>query len=167
MLDFLGLKPEQEGGVPAAIGSWLDAIQEQPKMRAYPDHAALARRLMASNPRLDEKRAAFLSRAVSRIGPDGRIEMACDPWHKVPSPLPYRVEDAKAVWRNIEAPVLMLVADQGFVHMRFGNDPAEYRSRIESFPNVRVETISDSGHNVQHDQPEQIASELEKFFARD
>lgn len=167
MLDFLGLKPEQEGGVPAAIGSWLDAIQEQPKMRAYPDHAALARRLMASNPRLDEKRAAFLSRAVSRIGPDGRIEMACDPWHKVPSPLPYRVEDAKAVWRNIEAPVLMLVADQGFVHMRFGNDPAEYRSRIESFPNVRVETISGSGHNVQHDQPEQIASALERFFARD
>ena len=167
MLDFLGLKPEQDDGVPDAIASWLDAIQEQPKMRAYPDHASLARRLMLTNPRLNEQRAAFLSREVSRIRPDGQIEMACDPWHKIPSPLPYRVEDAKAVWRKVEAPVLMLVADQGFVNQRFGNHPDEYRSRIESFPNVQVETITDSGHNVHHDQPEQTASALERFLGRD
>jgi len=167
MLDFLGLKPEKVADVPAAMGSWLAALQEQPQMRTYPDHASLARRLMATNPRLDEKKATFLSRAVSRIRPDGQIEMACDPWHKIPSPIPYRAEDAKATWRKIASPVLMLVADQGYVHQRFDNDPAEYRSRIESFPNVHIATIPDSGHNIQHDQPELIASALEKFFARD
>ena len=167
MLDFLGLKPEKADAVPVAIGSWLEAIQAQPKLRTYPDHEALARRLMATNPRLDERKATFLSRAVSRIGPDGQIEMACDPWHKIPSPLPYRVEDAKASWRKIEASVLMLVADQGYVQQRFGHDPAEYRSRIESFSNVQVVTISDSGHNVQHDQPEQVATALEEFLRRD
>ena len=167
MLDFLGLKPEKDADAPAAMASWLSALQEQPQMRSYPDHAALARRLMATNPRLDPKKAAFLSRAVSRVRPDGQIEMACDPWHKVPSPVPYRVEDAKAIWRKIEAPVLMLIADQGYVNQRFGNDPDEYRSRIESFSNVQVATISDSGHNVQHDQPEQIASALEEFLGRD
>lgn len=166
MLDFLGLKPESADAAPAAIGSWLAALQEQPKLRAYPDHESLARRLMATNPRLDEKKATFLAREISRIRPDGQIEMACDPWHKIPSPLPYRVEDAKATWRKIEAPVLMLVADQGYVHQRFGHDPAEYRSRIESFSNVQVVTIADSGHNVQHDQPEQIASALEEFLTR-
>ena len=61
----------------------------------------------------------------------------------------------------------MLVADQGYVHQRFGHDPAEYRSRIESFSNVQVVTISDSGHNVQHDQPGQIAAALEEFLVRD
>ncbi len=167
MLDFLGLKPQNHADVPAAMASWLNAIQEQPQLRTYPDHASLARRLMATNPRLDEKKAAFLSRAVSRIRLDGHVEMACDPWHKIPSPMPYRAEDAKATWRRIEAPVLMLIADQGYVHQRFGEDPEEFRSRIESFSNVQVVTISDSGHNVQHDQPEQIAKALEGFLVSD
>jgi pimeloyl-ACP methyl ester carboxylesterase len=167
MLDFLGLKPDKDAGAPTAIGSWLEAIQDQPKLRTYPDHESLAKRLMATNPRLGEKRAAFLSRTASRIRPDGQIEMACDPWHKIPSPVPYRAEDAKAIWRKIEADVLMVVADNGYVHHRFGNDSDEYRSRIESFQNAHVITISNSGHNVQHDQPEQTASALEEFFVRD
>ena len=167
MLDFVGLKPQNHTDVPAAMASWLNAIQEQPQLRTYPDHASLARRLMATNPRLDEKKAAFLSSAVIRIRPDGHVEMACDPWHKIPSPMPYRAEDAKATWRKIEAPVLMLIADQGYVQQRFGNDPDEYRSRIESFANVQVVTITDSGHNVQHDQPEQIAKALEEFLVGD
>ena len=167
MLDFVGLKPEISTDASVAMGNWLAAIQEQPKLRTYPDHESLARRLMAINPRLDEKKAAFLSRTTSRILPNGQIEMACDPWHKVPSPIPYRAEDAKATWRKIEAPVLMLIADQGYVNQRFSNDPDEYRSRIESFSNVQVVTIADSGHNVQHDQPEQIAAALEAFLVRD
>jgi pimeloyl-ACP methyl ester carboxylesterase len=164
MLDFLGLKPEQDADAPAAMASWLKELQGQPKMRSYPDYESLARRLSLANPRLDGKKATFLSRATSRIRADGQIEMACDPWHKIPSPTPYRAEDAKATWRKIEAPVLMLIADRGYVNQRFGNDPEDYRSRIESFSNVQVVTISDSGHNVQHDQPEQIAAALEKFL---
>jgi pimeloyl-ACP methyl ester carboxylesterase len=167
MLDFLGLKPERNTEAPVALGNWLDEIREEPKMRSYPDYETLARRLMIANPRLDERKAAFLSRATSRIRPDGQIEMACDPWHKIPSPVPYRVEDVKATWRKIEAPVLMLIADNGYVQQRFRNFPEEYRSRIESFPKVEVLTITDSGHNVQHDQPEQVAVALEKFLLRE
>ncbi len=164
MLDFLGLKPEQHADAPAAIGGWLDALQEQRKMRSYPDHAALARRLMAANPRLAERRAAFLSRTTSRARPDGQIEMACDPWHKIPSPIPYRVEDIKAVWSKVEAPVLMVLADGGYVRRRFEHHRDEYRSRIESFQKVEVVTVADSGHNVQHDQPEQVAAAIEDFL---
>ncbi|MBU0620344.1 MAG: alpha/beta hydrolase [Gammaproteobacteria bacterium] len=167
MLDFLGLKPAaKDAEISTTMKSWLDEIREQPRQRSYPDHASLARRLMASNPRLSESRAAFLSRSVSRTREDGQIEMACDPWHKIPSPIPWRAEDAKEVWRKITAPVLVLAADQGFMQQRFGNDPDEYRSRIESFPNVQVVKIDDSGHNVQHDQPEQVAAALEQFIVR-
>jgi pimeloyl-ACP methyl ester carboxylesterase len=167
MLDFLGLKPDNNAEAPTLIGSWLEAIQDQPKPRTYPDYESLTNRLMAANPRLSETKATFLSRTVSRIRPDGQIEMACDPWHKIPSPVPYRVEDSKAIWRKIEAPVLMIVADNGFIHQRFSNDTDEFRSRIENFSNVHVVTISNSGHNVQHDQPEQVASALEEFLVRD
>lgn len=167
MLDFLGLRSDPEDAAPAALGTWLEAMREPPQLRAYPDHAALARRLMTTNPRLNADRAAFLSHAVSHVRPDGQVELACDPWHKIPSPLPYRAQDAKAGWRKITAPVLMLIADKGYVHQRFGADPAEYRSRIESFANIRTVTVTDSGHNVQHDQPEQVAAALEDFFVRD
>jgi pimeloyl-ACP methyl ester carboxylesterase len=164
MLDFLGLKPEKNIDNPTVIGKWLEGIQSAPKLRTYPNHETLANRLMMANPRLSERNATFLSRTVSRIRPDGQIELACDPWHKIPSPVPYRVEDSKASWRKIEAPVLMVIPDHGFVRQRFDNEPDEYRSRIACFPNVRVVTVSDSGHNVQHDQPEQLASALEDFF---
>ena len=167
MLDFLGLKPEINSDVHTVIGGWLEAIQDQPRMRTYADYESLTKRLMASNTRLSEKNAAFLSRAVSRVRPDGQIEMACDPWHKIPSPIPYRIEEAKAIWRKVEAPVLMMVAEHGNVRQRFGHDSDEYRGRIESFSNVRIVTVSNSGHNVQHDQPEQIAQALEDFFIRD
>jgi len=167
MLDFLGLKPEQNTEAPAVIGDWLVAVRRQPKLRSYRDYESLAKQLMASNSRLSETKAAFLSRTVTQIRPDGRIEMACDPWHKIAWPVPYLIEDSKAVWQKIEAPVLMLVADDGYVHKRFGADPDEYRRRIESFLNVQVVTISNSGHNVQHDQPEQIASALENFLVRE
>ncbi|MEY2632282.1 MAG: hypothetical protein RIR00_936, partial [Pseudomonadota bacterium] len=122
MLDFLGLKPGEQDA-PTQIAHWLDGIRSSPALRAYPDHTALARRLMLSNPRLSAERAFFLARHVGRQRPDGQVEMACDPWHKVPSPTPYRIEDNMASWKQINAPVLMLIADQGYVQQRFGDDP--------------------------------------------
>ena len=56
---------------------------------------------------------------------DGRVEMACDPWHKVPSPFVYRIEDVMACWRQVTAPTLMVLAEQGYVTERFGDDAAE------------------------------------------
>jgi pimeloyl-ACP methyl ester carboxylesterase len=56
------------------------------------------------------------------------------------------------------------MADQGFVQQRFGNDPVEMQRRLDCFKGHKVVTISDSGHNVQHDQPEQVAAALERFL---
>lgn len=166
MLDFLGLKPDPTIDAPTQIGKWLDEITDQPRLRVYPDHAALARRLRFANPRLTAERAEFLSRAVSRTTADGSVEMACDPWHKVASPALYRIEDAMAAWRKITCPVLMLIADKGFVRMRFGRDTPEFQQRIECFANVLARDIPEAGHNLQHDQPEIVAAELEGFLQR-
>ncbi|PKO28646.1 MAG: alpha/beta hydrolase [Betaproteobacteria bacterium HGW-Betaproteobacteria-5] len=166
MLDFLGLKPDPAIDAPAQIGKWLDEIAEQPRLRVYPDHGALARRLRFANPRLTVEQAEFLSRAVSRVTADGSVEMACDPWHKVASPALYRVEDAMAAWRRVTAPVLMVIAEKGFVNTRFGQEPDEFQRRIGSFSNVQIHTVADAGHNVHHDQPEIVAGLLEGFLQR-
>lgn len=166
MLDFLGLKPDPAIDAPTQIGKWLNEIAERPRLRVYPDHGALARRLRFANPRLTAEQAEFLSRAVSRVTADGSVEMACDPWHKVASPALYRVEDAMAAWRRVTAPVLMVIAEKGFVNTRFGQEPDEFQRRIGSFSNVQIHTVADAGHNVHHDQPEIVAGLLEGFLRR-
>lgn len=170
MLDFLGLKASEACDAPGQLGQWLDALITPPELRAYADHAALARRLLAVNPRLSAERADFLAQQVSHRLPDGRVGMACDPWHKVPSPMRYRIDDTLACWQKVAAPTLMLIADDGFVHQRFGNaqlQSDEYARRMACFADVCVRTIVDAGHNVQHDQPEQVARALEGFLRRD
>jgi pimeloyl-ACP methyl ester carboxylesterase len=133
-------------------------------MRAYDSCAALSKRLMSINPRLTEPRATFLSQQVSYIRPDGLVAMACDPWHKIPAPHLYRVEDTIASWKRIAAPTLLLVAEDGLVHGHFEKSPGEVARRLAAFKDKQIHTILDSGHNVQHDQPEQVALHLEHFL---
>lgn len=164
MLDFLGL-PETNGEDAAShLAKWLDRIQSEPKLRVYPSHVALARRLRFFNPRLTGERADFLSLHVSTTRSDGQVEMACDPWHKIPAPNLYRIENSKVFWRAIDAPVLMLIADQGFVQNRFGIDSVEYQERLSCFSKLDVEIVNNSSHNLQHDQPDTVAEALEIFL---
>jgi len=167
MLDFLGLPASHADEAPGQLRKWLDALIDTPSMRAYPDADAFARRLLQVNPRLTPARAASLAGHIVHRRDDGQIGMAADPWHKVRSPLPYRIDEAMACWRAIEAPVLMLIADRGYVHERFGDQPDELQRRLDCFATARVVPIGDAGHNVQHDQPEQVAAALEAFLLRD
>jgi pimeloyl-ACP methyl ester carboxylesterase len=165
MLDFLGLKPPPEADSPFQLRKWLDAQTAAPRLPTHADHAAFARRLRTVNPRLTPARADFLAHHVGRAAADRRVEMACDPWHKVSSPFVYRIEDVMACWRQVRAPTLMLFAEHGYVNGRFADDPDELQRRLACFADPRVVTIADAGHNLQHDQPEQVAAVLEDFLS--
>lgn len=164
MIDFLGLLPTRPADAPARIAAWLDELKDAPRMRGYRDAAAMARRLLVADPRLLAERAEFLAASGSWLRSDGEVAMACDPWHKTVSPNLYRIEEVMACWQAIEAPVLLLLADQGYVHDRFADTPDDYRRRVACFRNLQIVTIADAGHNVQHDQPEQVAAVLERFL---
>ena len=166
LLDFLGLKPPADEDAPGLLGAWLRAVDEGPPSSIYPDCEALAARLMALNPRLTKERAAFLSRHTSRANANGTVQIACDPWHRAPSPLVYHIEDSLACWQRIEIPVLLMIAEHGFVIARFGKDPQELKRRLSSFRKLNTETIPDSGHNMQHDQPELVAGAIERGLIR-
>lgn len=167
MLDFLGLMPAKPSEAPGRIAAWLDALRQAPRVRGYPDTAALARRLVSADPRLLPERAAFLAENGSRVRADGEVEVACDAWHKIASPYLYHVEEVIACWQAIEAPVLMLIADRGYVRDRFADAPDDYRRRVASFRNLKIVTVENAGHNIQHDQPEQVAAALEPFLLGD
>lgn len=167
MLDFLGLKAGPADEAPAKIGQWLSEVNGDPqahRLRSYADVAVLARRLQMANPRLSADRAAFLARHTSQPLADGQIELACDPWHKIASPFPYRVDEVLACWRQVAAPVLLLLADEGFVQQRFGDDAAELQRRLACFGELTLRRVADAGHNLQHDQPAAVAAAIDAFF---
>ena len=166
MLDFLGLMATEPKDAPKQLGQWLDHLAETPRLNTYATHEALAKRMQQVNPRLTDEKAGYLARALSRVLDDGRVQMACDPWHRVPAPILYRIDDQMAAWATIAAPVLMLVSEDGFVHERFGDNPAEQERRLAAFRNLQVETVGDCGHNLQHDQPARVAEALERFLVR-
>lgn len=166
MLDFLGL-PTPTSEAPSELRRWLDAVADEPKASQYPNPAALAQRLIKLNPRLTPSRADFLARTTSRQRPDGTTEMACDPWHKPPSPTPYRVDEVLETWRRVTAPVLLLIAEHGYVQQRFGDNRDELERRLACFANRQVVMIPECSHNMQHDQPESVAAALENFLQRD
>jgi pimeloyl-ACP methyl ester carboxylesterase len=165
MLDFLGLLATPPEQAPAQLAQWLKNLQENQRLGSYENFAALARRLQQSNPRLNSERAAFLARHVGHQRADGRVAMACDPWHRVPAPTLYAINDVLAAWRAITCPVHLAIAEHGFVEERFGHNPAEFQRRIDCFRQLGITRISDAGHNVQHDQPEKVAALIESLLS--
>jgi pimeloyl-ACP methyl ester carboxylesterase len=145
MLDFLGLKPAIDDDSPNLLDRWMRMAENGVATSLHPNCEALAARLREADPRLSEARAAFLSWNVGRMNADGSVAMACDPWHRAPSPMVYHIDDTLACWRRIEAPVLLLIAEHGFVVRRFGNDPREFERRLSSLPGLRTVFIPDSG----------------------
>lgn len=165
MMDFLGQAVPIDTDASRQLNQWLTAVETEPEMRGYKNYEALARRLMSVNHRLNQERAEFLSRSVSYVRRDGLVAMACDPWHKIPSPALYRLEDTMNSWERITAQVLLLIADQGFVQQRFADSPEQLQQRLDCFKNRQVVTISNAGHNIQHDQPAQVAAALDQFLS--
>ena len=153
------------GEAPARYAEWLADLRAAPRNNRYADRAEFAQRLRRQNPRLGSAQADFLAIHLGREQ-DGAIEVAADPFHRLPNPILYRIDDAKACWRLVTAPVLWVAATDSFIMKSFAGEEgeADYRSRIACFADIRVETVDDAGHNVHHDQPQIVAHHIESFF---
>jgi pimeloyl-ACP methyl ester carboxylesterase len=165
LMDFLGRTPEPGVDASDQLRTWLMARAGVPAARSYPDVDAFAARLRKANPRLDESRARFLACHLTVPLDDGRMAMACDPWHRLPAPCVYHLEDWLSTWCKLRSPVLLLVADEGEVRAQLGTSDPEYLRRLACFERVSVVEVLGSGHNIQHDGPERVATELKAFFS--
>lgn len=164
LMDFLGRTPAPGVDASDQLRTWLLARAHVPAARPYADVDAFAARLRQANPRLAEPRARFLAQHLTVPLEDDRVAMACDPWHRLPAPNVYHLEDWFSAWRKVRSPTLLLVADEGEVRTQFGASDPEYLRRLGCFERASVVEVSNSGHNVQHDGPEQVAAGLAAFF---
>ncbi len=154
-------RPEQ---APGRYARWLDELGDSKGFRPYANFAALAERMCKNNPRLTAERAEFLARHWGRELPSGQVQLRGDPAHKIVYPVLYRYEEARACWREVSAPVLWVDAVESKALERVGLDAAQYAERRAAFRNLRYVTVSNAGHMLHHDQPEQVARLLEEFL---
>ncbi|MDA8259321.1 MAG: alpha/beta hydrolase [Betaproteobacteria bacterium] len=165
-LEGLGLRRYAPDEAPERYANWLDQLRDTPSFRSYPDRSAFAARLQKENPRLSDEKARFLAQCMGEDDGAGGIHLAADPFHRWVNPTIYRVEEAKAIWRQVTAPVLWVTAaDSAIFKQLFAIDSEEYRSRIACFREVREVMLDDCGHNLHHDQPQQVAQLIEEFFS--
>jgi len=155
-------RPEQ---APARYREWLEQLRNPPAFARFPSLDAFVHLLARRNPRLSRERAAFIAEAWSEQLADGSVAMRADPAHKRVNAVLYRREEAEAVWREITAPVLYVVAEQSDFFARLGDDGRpEHMTRI--IRGLEPCLVPDAGHMVHHEQPERLAREIEAFLAR-
>lgn len=164
-LEGFGLAPTRPEQAPGRYRRWLDELRGPPRLRPYPDFAALADRLQANNPRLARERAEFLARHWGRQEPDGTVALRADPAHKVINPVLYRYEEVLAIWREVAAPTLWVEAAESDSARRMKISPEQLAERRAAFRHLRYATVADAGHMLHHDQPERLARLIEEFLA--
>jgi len=162
-LEGFGLPRTRPFDAPARYVQWLNAVQAGPKPRSrYPDVDTLARKLMERNKLLAAGRAAFIAHAWTRPGPDGGVEIAADPWHRLVNPVLYRREEAEACWRQISAPTLMVLASGSEYLSRLERDD-DVSSMQKCISTLEVARLEGLGHMMHHEDPAAVAAPLIEF----
>lgn len=166
LAEGFGLRATTPAQAPERYARWLDELRQGSRLKPYADFSAVANRLMSNNPRLTRERAEFLSRHWAREAVGGGVEVAADPVHKRANPVLYRLDEAEACWRRIQAPVLWVWGGEGeWVRRWMGEAPADLARRRAAFARLSEVTIRDAGHMMHQDQPEAFAAAVENFLA--
>jgi pimeloyl-ACP methyl ester carboxylesterase len=163
-LDGFGIPAEDASNAPGKYVKWLDALRDPPAFAPYASLAAVADRLQKSNPRLSRDKAEFLASHWAEVLPDGSARLVSDPRHKLPFPIVYRMEEVRATWARVAAPVLWVGASDSFILKWLADGERGLRERMSALPDCRLVTIPDAGHMLHHDQPAAVAAAIEPFL---
>ncbi len=168
-LEGFGMPASTPQSVPGRLAQWMDGINQCERgaldLKDYDSADAVAQRLIKTNPRLAPDKARWLARQWAREGEDGRWRILGDAAHKIPSALPYRVDEAQALYAAITAPVLAVHAsDDSLGRWYQGKYTLEqYLQRLTAVRDVRTAVVQDAGHMLHHDQPRAVAALIERF----
>lgn len=162
-LEGFGLPRSQPEQAPARYAQWLDQLREPRKPSIYPDLERLQKTLRLRNSRLTAERAGFIARAWT-LPVDGGHELAADPWHRLVNPSLYRRDEAEACWRQVEIPVLLVLAAQSEYLPGLGEDGSEASFRA-LLRRLTLHTLPDVGHMLHHEDPAAVAAVIQDFIA--
>jgi pimeloyl-ACP methyl ester carboxylesterase len=164
-LEGFGLPDGNPERAPERLAEWLDALKTPALLKPYASLAAVADRLMRTNPLLAADKAHWLAAHWSREQ-DGQWIILGDPVHKRPNAVPYRKAEVMATWRRITAPLLWAEGAQTKILEFWGGryPREEFEARLSEVKIHQRRVIDGAGHMLHHDRPEALAQEIQAFL---
>ena len=169
-LEGFGMPATRPTQAPARFGQWLDHVRQLHRgdmaMRDYDGLDAVARRLIKTNPRLSLDHATWLAQHWARETAPGRWQIQGQPAHRTTNAYLYRADEVQAVHACIEAPTLMVEAedDSLAVLWRGSYSRAQFHARLAVIPHLEMARIPAAGHMLHHDQPAAVAALIRRFL---
>lgn len=169
-LEGFGLPATRPTQAPARYAQWLDELKQLHRgeltLRHYDSLAAVARRLIKTNPRLSPDKAHWLAAHWSAETAPGQWTILGEAAHKIINPQLYRVDEMLAVFASIRAPMLMVEASDDSMAQWWKGKYAlpEFHERLKAVPDVTLRQLPDCSHMLHHDQPELLARLIEDFL---
>ncbi len=170
-LEGFGMPATRPAQAPGKLAKWMDDLKSlhagERDFKNYESVAAVARRLMKTNPRLGDDKAHWLAKHWAKDMVDGTWRIHGHPAHKVSSSQLYRLDEVLEMYKRISMPVLAVEAsDDSMAQWWKGQYTlAEHHERMKVVPQVEYVSIDNAGHMLHHEQPEVLARHLERFLA--
>jgi pimeloyl-ACP methyl ester carboxylesterase len=163
-LDGFGLPDRGPEEAPGQLRRWLDSWREPCKPhKVYGSIAEMAARLREANPRLDEGKSLFLATELTAPSGDGFV-WAFDPRHRAPFGMLHKKAEWAASLAQVRGPTLFIGSDRPFPPS-LSKEPEGLAARVSIIPGAVYERVEGAGHNLHHDEPEAVASIIERFLA--
>ena len=172
-LEGFGMPATTPDQAPGRFANWMDELKKlhrgQMALKAYDSAAGVARRLMKTNPRLGQDKANWLAQHWAHEDAQGKWRILGDPAHKITNAQLYRVDELMEIYQRISMPVLSVEASDNSLDLWWKGKftLAQYHERLKTVPQVEIARIEDAGHMMHHDQPEVLATLIERFLSID
>ena len=162
-LEGFGLARTSPVQAPARMRKWLDQLKMHSARKEYASFEELAGIIRFRYPRFSAPQAALVARAWGRLDPGGRVRLAGDPRHHRVNPILYKREEAEACWREVRAPLLLLVGEESDHLGKLGADGTEDAFRA-IFPHIEIARVAGAGHMLHIERPDLVAPLVESFL---
>ncbi len=169
-LEGFGMPATTPDMAPRRYASWMDELKKlhrgEIELKSYDSAAGVAQRLMKTNPRLGADKARWLAQHWARQDERGQWRILGEAAHKISNPYIYRVDEVQAIYRRINMPVLSVEAASDSLAFwwkgRYTMD--QFHERLSAVAQAEIVSIENAGHMMHHDQPEVLASLIERFL---
>jgi pimeloyl-ACP methyl ester carboxylesterase len=162
-LEGFGLPRTAPEQAPARMCKWLDQLKSPAERKDYASFEELAGIIRFRYPRFSAARAAFVAAAWGKLDAGDRVLLAGDPRHHWVNPILYKREDTEACWRELRAPLLMLVGEASDHLAKLGADGTTAAFRA-IFPHIEIARIAGAGHMLHIERPDLVAPLVEAFL---
>jgi pimeloyl-ACP methyl ester carboxylesterase len=163
-LEGFGLPRTGATQAPLQLRKWLDQVKAVPPLKDYDSFEQLASIIQFRYPRFTPERSAFIARAWATLKADGRVHLLGDSRHRWINPVLYNRDHAEAIWREVKAPMLMVLSEDSEYLHRLGADGTENGLKA-IIPRIQVVRVEGAGHMLHIEKPEAIAPPIEEFLS--